>query len=1070
MQLDQPNFEFTEAGDNSVFRYTFPEADEYSFILVDRNLNGDEYLVGLNEEYDGNTGMQISIAGKEGLSSDTEEYISSNLHVNLKTEGKLTTLQNTLLKTWNSAEGYEKINNPSLKEFGSELFYLFYKRYLDLISQEITSDTNSFSFGYDIKEKPTKIFLDSELFGGTPSSRAFYLEPPKRSGWFGILDKIRPETSGEEPRCENAIEFSDLALKINEQAELFSGDDRINADKERIFIPPFYQIFDKSTKALIEAVIKATIRIYISDTMLRGMATFSTFSAKFPKNYDDVLAAYIAENLKLGLMEEGRSFFGKNDDSYYLEFMEQVVQSFGNKIDASLVKPTPPEQDAINFLNKEQVDLSDKCKKLTKIMKLEFLRRDDIQSASSVIAQRYIKEELENTSQIFRETITGGATDVDTEFVTNEKWINATSNGNLSKLIDVVGTVTENSSNLIDYYIPGGKTSSFEDPESYIPFVLERYMLIEDYDEQEAKEKNLPSSVTARPKRLFGVVGVSDWNTYLAAISDPASAVFIDLSGKKIEDLWKSWKFGVRISILPPSSGVASTTGFIIGTGAPSTSDPGPTPWALKFEQMASTISLEECQRQKAFRIGNTESPKIPLFPLVSHEEIVENVAISPISGEGTITELFEQNQRCMLENFFDSPQYKSIFKYSLSFSRILSMMAIYTINGFLPSLGVAEALNPIYLGPNRGLKTWDRSPFKLTRDHARTMFEALYNSQNPNYRDRKHLDMSSNYKMIKRGKTKFPNLDDGLKWWQRRLQRNRPFDKHGQPSEYKKEGGSKDTVSIGSGTSGGASLGGSAAPSISASASALILPDLQILDEFEKYEKLILEMENTIIDQILAGATSIGDFSAEPYEVDDGKGSGLSTETKYRVPRRKVRYMTEFFGRSVKSVNQSADLYASAVGSIRGYPGPIEIVIPDFVDEESSDSLGKIVVKLLSQDIIPTIENYIIELTELNGSDLLNDYTDIITYFEEIQKEMETLRDAYTDLSDLFEEYHEIFTEYLRFEEGYPTDLLSPSEYDNEFENIEENVESILVGPLKDSFLAADTFFEDIGKTIVLI
>ena len=65
-------------------------------------------------------------------------------------------------------------------------------------------------------------------------------------------------------------------------------------------------------------------------------------------------------------------------------------------------------------------------------------------------------------------------------------------------------------------------------------------------------------------------------------------------------------------------------------------------------------------------------------------------------------------------------------------------MLGIYTISGFLPSLGIADGLTPQYLGPRRGLKSWDRKTFKRSKDQARTMFESVYNSQDPNYRDKK--------------------------------------------------------------------------------------------------------------------------------------------------------------------------------------------------------------------------------------------------------------------------------------------------------------------------------------------
>jgi len=138
-----------------------------------------------------------------------------------------------------------------------------------------------------------------------------------------------------------------------------------------------------------------------------------------------------------------------------------------------------------------------------------------------------------------------------------------------------------------------------------------------------------------------------------------------------------------------------------------------------------------------------------------------------------------------LLSDFFDSPQYKSIFKYSLSFSRILSMVGIYTINGFLPSLRPGEKM--AFLGFKRGLLSWDRQTLKKSKNQARIMFEAVYHSQEPGYIDRKRRRSTEFFR--ENNKIKSSSVDIALKWWERKLQLPRPFDKDGNPKEYEKKG-----------------------------------------------------------------------------------------------------------------------------------------------------------------------------------------------------------------------------------------------------------------------------------------
>jgi len=1031
MQGSQPNFNLSEGGDSSAFTYTFPETnDGYSFALTNQNLNGDGYTLILEEKLDNKAGDEIMITGREDQDSDLQNYLTSNLQVDLLTEGRLTALQNTLLETWNSAEGYDPVNDASLKDYGSQLFYYFYKKYLNEASLKITGpatsalpeSSNSFMFGYDPDDKPTVVYLDHNQFGGTEENPPFYLEPPIRQGWLGVLDRAVPEIDGEDPRRGGIVNFSEITSKVREQTQLFPDDDRLYVNHKKIFIPPFYQIFDKSTKALIEGVIQATVRIYIIDAMFKGLPAFNIFSVKFPENYDDALAAYIVEKMKTGLIEEGRTLFGKNEDSYYLEFLEQMVQSFGNKVDVGLAEPTQPEQEAIDFLNKEQVKLNKDCKqdkKFKKKQKLEFLRREDIQEACQIIAKRYIKEGLEEESQIFRESITPTAIDVDAMFIANDKWINGDLGSAEDPIMDVVPKNSGGPYDVAEFYNVEGSSQGFPDPTAkfeYIPFVLERYIMIEDYSEEEAKEMGLPLEITSRPSNLYGVVNVDAWSDYL-----DSPAVDGISSDKEIEDFWKSWKFGVRISMLPPSSDKVTT-----GEN-----------WGEIFKKMASTITPEACQRQKAFRVGGD---LIPLFPLIMHEAQIENSSIIS-HNDGSIIDTFNENQECLLVDFFETPQYRSIFKYSLSFSRILSMLAIYTINGFLPSLGEDDNWQekaPFYFGPNKGFKSWDRETFKKTKDQARMMFESLYNSQNPNYKDRKQLGFADHYQMVKT--IKAPIIDEALRWWERKLQRLRPFDKDGNPKDYRRgekelsdESEIGDTTSL-TGASATAGASGSGKPTITIPPS---LPSLSIDEDMRKYEVVVQEL-----GEVIEHFTSLGSINLESPSDASGPPSSFA------------KYLYQFFGFSMAKIE-----FAIKLGA------PSEVSIPGFVDTstEGDLSLGSYAAGLLTE-ISSNVDEYIVKLKEEDDKSDKFDYTPVIDNLISASENMSELIIGYNKMVPIFEELTEATEKTFLIAGGY-----SVTEYRIIVQDLEKETMDFLTGIFNDNFEPLSVFFEDLDKTIDL-
>ena len=740
---------------------------------------------------------------------------------------------------------------------------------------------------------------------------------------------------------------------------------------------------------------------------------YSAFSVKFPQNYDDALAIYIAQEMKRGLLDEGSNFFGLREDSYYLDFLEQMVQSFGEKVDAGLVEPTEKEWSAIDYLNQEQSKLNGDCKqdrKFKKKQKYEFLRREDIDEAAQVIAQRYIKEGLEEESKRFREQISPNSADVDPYFISNENWINfpVQSEDNLD-VQDVVGDIWDETTHLDD--IENGNKGFDKD---YVPFVLEKYLMIEDYSEEEIRSLDLtiPVEISKREFSLFGVVNVEKWNEYLNSIKD----IYSD---KKISDFWKSWKFGVRISVLPPAG-----------------SDTDTDTWGEKFKEISSSLTTEACQNKKAFRVGESE---FPLFPISSMEEDIEDSQVSNFNG-GKIITTFDDKLTCLLVDFFASPQYRAVFKFSLSFTKILSLLAIYTTRGFLPSLEPTEGA--LYFGPWRGIKSWDRETFKKSKDQARMMFEALYNSQNPNYKDRKQLGFADNYRIQKT--IKLPLIDEGLKWWERKLQRMRPFDKDGQPLDYgckklmeSRDADSLNTLSVTRGTTGDSS---------SKLAS--------VIRNFPFPEDILTNIENYMeLSQQLDQIVDLYEFSVR-LELLSAAGLDIYPE-------------------SIDSEDFIVHYFGTPFGTLEMPVFSTKVTIPDFITEGSNSTPGE----ALSLSLRQISSEFSAYISELEGADANSDNVDYSSIIEDFKINLDTIErveGVFDEMASLVSDVVFLIKEgYMkgRAYEGAYSEIIGGSVSHAEAQavgaKIAKDVLDLFKGTLAADFSSLNTFFEDLDETV---
>ena len=234
--------------------------------------------------------------------------------------------------------------------------------------------------------------------------------------------------------------------------------------------------------------------------------------------------------------------------------------------------------------------------------------------------------------------------------------------------------------------------------------------------------------VFTRPKHLYGVVRMREWKEYLES-----KAPEFATSGVKRSDLWPSWSYGLRIMLVPPS-----TTEPVEGN------EPKPGKGSvdrmIEIKTHIQNISrddrditahlpfLEETiQNNKAFSFGfsglvpiegtgsdPTPDRDFPIAPTLIDNPLANtgldpmpiplangylpiNMDVSASDAAHAWYETYEGGSAdgngfaSLIQNLVCSPEYQMLFRYCFNMPRILSIIAVYIIKAFVPSIGRAQ-------------------------------------------------------------------------------------------------------------------------------------------------------------------------------------------------------------------------------------------------------------------------------------------------------------------------------------------------------------------------------------------
>tara|TARA_R110000824_G_scaffold56794_2_gene155078 strand:- start:7247 stop:14818 length:7572 start_codon:yes stop_codon:yes gene_type:complete len=867
--LKEPDLElsfsdYRTSDDNDKFGFSLSYSSFETEENNDTSILNDYYKIRIVDDIeteDGDIAGYAGVYGAQREESEIREMISDAANgLNLDIEDKLLDSKSPR----NSI--FAKIAMEALKESAPELvgtdledanplmFDFYYEKadwlnqfYLEKIAARIGDISNQsfihgFPTGYDLSEMeddddydpssdfgaPQKIYLDStykniftgesqpippELYGGTEDHPAYFISPPTLGGWAGLMNSFLPQNSslyGCGVTDSTACDFESLSDVHSFYYDKFKDDPRqMGGDSCPAPPAPWNTILDRAAAAGVEMSIRATIRIYAAEAFMKGMPVFSIFEAKFPETFDDCIIDYIIDEMEEDLLGK-KSYVHpwKNKNLYYIDFIEQVVQSFGRKIDIGDVEPTITEEIAMKRLNAQQLDWSNSIgkeierknwpghsaagimassgiflgasnssaakmalldaksdvEKLKERARISYVVQEDNLSAAKVLLRRYVKEEMDFISGRMKDILKPSISDIHNLFLTNKDFIlgslSAGGPANVasgaSGLLDM-GSINEAIAARLDIDSSdiNAIADTFNDGGDYVPLILEKYVKIN----EKADASGDPIIDRDDREDLKGIVNLDDLVDYIQ--SNPGT---FD-TGLKITDYWDSWEFGLRISNISSNGAMGSIESSLTESEIFATVPVG----------VGSTSNLQS----KAFALSSLEPHYItPLVSVNKNSDNFENNSLGDVVSN--MDAFYDAELDCLVADLIDSPRYKLLFDYSISIKRMLSVMTIYVMRSFLPSIGSSDydswyKNGGNFVGFGKGFINFDQSNlFKRSKRLARAQFLSFKGTQDPNW---KSDDNSEREKEKSSISIPWPSF-----WWLLNLQKKNTIDPEGNP------------------------------------------------------------------------------------------------------------------------------------------------------------------------------------------------------------------------------------------------------------------------------------------------
>ena len=206
-------------------------------------------------------------------------------------------------------------------------------------------------------DNPRVYFLDPQRYGGTYSKPQIYIAEAQHKGWLQFSKIIVPNPTGCDPKNSNFLMLDTLVQDINKNKQKIQNHELLQYSPECTSELPFDKIANSDTLATIEGIVRATIRVHLSDFLIRSFPIFSNVHLEVERNYDNIALNYITEKIYDGLINETSIFASTYEGyTYALLFLEQVVQIVHRKVRNEEMESNEEIEEVLEICDQAQKD------------------------------------------------------------------------------------------------------------------------------------------------------------------------------------------------------------------------------------------------------------------------------------------------------------------------------------------------------------------------------------------------------------------------------------------------------------------------------------------------------------------------------------------------------------------------------------------------------------------------------------------------------------------------------------------------------------------------------------------
>ena len=578
------------------------------------------------------------------------------------------------------------------------------------------------------QDNPDKIrvhYLNPTQFGNSYMSPSLYVKPLKNKGWLGAVNLIFPEYSPCKPRENNLISFDTIKQKIDQVYPRIPEDNRLKTDPDCTTEMPFNRILSRPSRAGLEALVTATIRIFTSVSYIKSMPTFLTFAPKFNQNYSNIYASYIIELIEESCKEAGGNFLSPfKDDEFWYAFLEQAVQVYSRRLDDDLDDSITPEtvpehvREAIEKINDMQEnynypsrdDFKDapseekanfqSLKSFREEKNLEAVQR--MEEPAKFILTELVREQLEFVGSLFSTNIKqAGFTPkvINNDYYLLEKFAAGGSDLDLAKAVSFVDRVDNSElESIIESEGSGYTTGGLFTLPDGTPYAGDYHVHIDsngnpifmvgEYHVASAHDVLTPyaNNVKVGYKDINGnVQNIGDISNYNDEIAAAGKMFYIK-------------KF-VAINGERQNVEVAENTIRSRGTANISAYYPG-TMRVVREPTSSKVVGIDGdlgVQHGLEFGIINSGNPVKITDVLINALDLPVNEFEGPKANSKLLL--------CLVDNLRDDIRFRMTVDYIFSMKKALSLNAIYNDIGLMPSIGEFTVDNNDYKSKNLSVK-----------------------------------------------------------------------------------------------------------------------------------------------------------------------------------------------------------------------------------------------------------------------------------------------------------------------------------------------------------------------------